>query len=183
MLIVCANQTTPSWVLLARNAFTLLNHANALLTIQSNRELLTKVITFRSKLRAEPRDRRNRFCYLWSSVFLLSLFNRLSRSPQHHLRSPGVLTICMKKTSIPIGKSYGSRHFRFGKLQKIIVVSWDHEILLLFLVCWADLDMLCISGRSPTASNFLVLCLCTRNPPEWQVLMLSNPDRTQYRHF
>ena len=45
------------------------------------------------------------------------------------------------------------RAISFGK---IIAASWDHEILLLFLVCWADLDILCISGRSPSTSNFLV---------------------------
>ena len=73
-----SNNTIMSTV--SEKRFTLLNYDNALLTNQSNRELLTKVITFCSKLRAELRDRRNRFCYLWSSVFLLSLFNRLSRS-------------------------------------------------------------------------------------------------------
>ena len=36
------------------------------------------------------------------------------------------------------------RAISFGKLQKIIAASWDHEILLLFLVFWADLDILCI---------------------------------------
>ena len=51
------------------------------------------------------------------------------------------------------------RAISFGKLQKIIAVSWDHESLLPFLVCWADLDILCISGRSPTASNFIYLSI------------------------
>ena len=39
-----------------------------------------------------------------------------------------------------------------GNLQKVRIVFWGVAMFLLFIVCSADLDMLC-AGRSPTASN------------------------------
>ena len=54
----------------------------------------------------------------------------------------------------------------FAKLQKTWVVIWGDAIFLLFLVFPVHLVWICfVTDRSPTTSNIMVLCLCTKFSP------------------
>ena len=53
---------------------------------------------------------------------------------------------------------------RLGRLQKIWAVFWGDAIFPLFLVCSADLDILCSESFS-LHFYVLLLCSCTKFPP------------------
>ena len=66
------------------------------------------------------------------------------------------------------------RAIPFGNLQKIWSVVCDDVIFLLFLVCSADLDILC-SGLSSYHAKFYSFYVYTQNFHPWFVEMLSVP--------
>ena len=69
------------------------------------------------------------------------------------------------------------RAIPFGKLQKIWAVFWDGAFLVFFVcsVYSAQSAPDFVACRSSTTSNFLVLCLCARFPPECFVLIVNTP--------
>ena len=80
----------------------------------------------------------------------------------------GVLTIYMEKPEIPVGESNGSRHSVWEAsenvgcdLQRCNVSTSCRSVQLILIYS--------VAVRSPTTSNFIVLCLCTGFPPGWFV--------------
>ena len=81
-----------------------------------------------------------------------------------------MLVIYLGKPEILVEKSNGSHVIPFGNPQKIwAVISGDNifhsQFILFSLIIW----MYFVACPSPSTSNFIVQCFCTRFPPRWFV--------------
>ena len=75
-----------------------------------------------------------------------------------------MLTIYMGKPEISIGKSKGSRHLVWEGFRKY---GLCFDAMQLFHSFWSVqlIWIYFVASRSPSTSNFIVLCSCTKFPP------------------
>ena len=83
---------------------------------------------------------------------------------------PEVRTISeMRKLEFPVGMPIMVRAIPFGKRQKIWAAIWGESNFPLFECLQLILIQFVATDRSPTLSNFIVLCFYTRLQPGWFV--------------